>query len=234
MPSENSWVVITADCGKPPGSNVAVDVKPYCQFWHMGTVGASTPGINCFATVATAGREINADTCLNSGTVEEAYIFLMPSLCLGEIWATQTPASPALRAEEVSQLLLFPVLDLLWVLRSLRRWDNFCQGLLCSTACGMLVGYAHTCAMLQGLYPQLRARMCMYLCQNLPSQHNKWEFAQGNQNGATRYLWLQKTLHEVLKNVLLPQVQASSMSFCAILLWFEIFRSLESSGLCFH
>lgn len=144
LPSENSWVVITADCGKPPGSNVAVDVKPYCQFWHMGTVGASTPGIDCFATVATAGREINADTCLNSGTVEEAYIFLMPSLCLGEIWATQTPASPALRAEEVSQLLLCPVLDLLWVLRSLRRWDNFCQGLLCSTACGMLVGYAHT------------------------------------------------------------------------------------------
>lgn len=81
---------------------------------------------------------------------------------------------------------------------------------------------------------QLRARMCMYLCQHLPSQHNKWEFARGNQNGATRYLWLQKTLHEVLKNVLLPQVQASSMSFCAILLWFEIFRSLGSSGLCFH
>lgn len=45
---------------------------------------------------------------------------------------------------------------------------------------------------------------------------------------------VQKTLHEVLKNLLLPQVQASSMSFCAILLWFEIFRSLGSSGLCFH
>lgn len=56
LPSENSWVVTTADHGKPPGSNVAVDVKPYCQFWHMGTVGASTPGINCFAMLATAGR----------------------------------------------------------------------------------------------------------------------------------------------------------------------------------
>lgn len=177
LPSENSWVVITADCGKPPGSNVAVDVKPYCQFWHMGTVGASTPGINCFATVATAGREINADTCLNSGTVEEAYIFLMPSLCLGEIWATQTPASPALRAEEVSQLLLCPVLDLLWVLRSLRRWDNFCQGLLCSTACGMLVGYAHTCAMLHSSVQEC-ACICANIC--LPST------TSGNLRGETR------------------------------------------------
>lgn len=138
----------------------------------------------------------------------------------------QTRASPALKAEEVSQLLLCPVLELLWALRSFRRWDSFCQGLLCSAARGMLVGYAHTSAMLQGLYPQLRTGMCMYLCQNLPSQHKKWEFAWGNQNGATRYLWLRKTLHEGLKDLVLLQVQASSMSFCAILLWFGICRSV--------
>lgn len=58
--------------GKQAASCAWEKAKSDCQSWSTGTEGVSASGIKCFAT---AGIEINANICLNRGTVEGAWIF---------------------------------------------------------------------------------------------------------------------------------------------------------------
>lgn len=142
----------------------------------------------------------------------------------------QTHASPALRAEEVSQLLLCPVFRAALGPQIFQMLGQFLPRAAVQHCMWDASGIcAHLCHAARTV-PTAPCRNVHVFVPKSVFPAKEVEFARGNQNGATRYLCLQKTLHEGLKNLLLPQVLTSSMSFCAILLWtFGL-----SSGLCFH